>query len=206
MNAWRSLLAVLAAVITAGTFAHASPSGAVLQNLRGDVQYSTADAAPAQPLAPKTSTVLSEGDIVRTGNESLAAITFVDSSQVVMGNNSALKFLSFSNDQMAHARVALLNGEIRFTVNHPNGRPADYAFTTPIGQVVVRGTIGYIYADPVGVRVAIFAGHLPVAVEALDGSVYVVTAGQEIRMRWTSGKLAAKITPFTNGFEELGTP
>jgi hypothetical protein len=49
-----------------------------------------------------------------------------------------------------------------------------------------------------------------VHVTMLDGSQYDIHAGEKIWMRWTSGKLVAKITPITadeiKRFEELGPP
>ncbi len=214
MNAWRSLWAVPAAVIVAGTLAHASSSDSVFQNVRGDVHYLTADGAPAHALAPKAMVVLGDDDVAQTGTASMATILLVDSSRILMGSNSTLKLDTFSIAQIAHAHFVLFNGKMRFVVQHPAGARADYTFTTPTGEIGVRGTVGDIAADPVdGVRMNVYSTSdpaLPVHVTMLDGSQYDIGAGQKIWMRWTSGKLIAKVTPITSDeikrFEELGPP
>ncbi|HTV93583.1 MAG TPA: FecR family protein [Verrucomicrobiae bacterium] len=214
MNVWHSLWALPAAVIVAGTVALASPDNRTLQNLHGDVRYSTADGAPAQSLAPRALTVLNDDDVAQTGSASMAAITFADSSQILMGSNSTLKLDTFSIAEIAHAHVVLFDGKMRFKVQHPAGARADYTFTTPTGQIAVRGTVGDIAADPVdGVRMNVYSvsdPDLPVHVTMLDGSQYDIRAGEKIWMRWTSGKLVAKVTPITTAeiqrFEELGPP
>jgi ferric-dicitrate binding protein FerR (iron transport regulator) len=213
MNAWRSLWAVPAAVVVAGTWAHAS-SPSVLLNLHGDVHYLTADGAPARTLAPKASAVLNDDDVAKTGNASMASITVADSSQIIMASDSTLKLDTFSIAQIGHAHFVLFNGKMRFKVQHPAGARADYTFTTPTGEIAVRGTEGDIAADPVdGVRMNVYSisdPTLPVHVTMLDGSQYDIGAGQKIWMRWTSGKLIAKVTPITpdeiKRFEELGPP
>lgn len=215
MNAWRSLWAVPAAVIVAGTLANANASSpSLLQNLHGDVHYATADGAPGRALAPRASVTLSDDDVAQTGGASMAAIVLPDSSRIFMASDSTLKLDTFSAAQIARAHFVLFNGKMRFKVEHPAGARADYTFTTPTGQIAVRGTVGDIAADPVdGVRMNVYSVSdptLPVHVTMLDGSQYDIGAGQKIWMRWTSGKLIAKITPITpdeiKRFEELGPP
>ncbi len=213
MNSWRGLWAVPAAVIAAGALAHAS-SPSVLQNLHGEVRYATADGAPARSVAPLASVTLSDDDVAQTGGASMAAIVLADSSRIIMASESTLKLDTFTAAQVAQAHFVLFNGKMRFKVEHPAGARADYTFTTPTGQIGVRGTEGDIAADPVdGVRMNVYRVSdpaLPVHVTMLDGSQYDVRAGQKIWMRWTSGKLVAKITPITpdeiKRFEELGPP
>ena len=203
-----------AALVVAGTLARASTGSSVLQNLHGVVHYLTADGAPGRALAPKASAVLSDDDVAQTGTASIATITLADSSQIMMGSNSTLKLDTFSAAQVAQAHFVLFNGKMRFNVQHPAGARADYRFTTPTAQIAVRGTVGDIAADPVdGVRMNVYSTSdpaLPVHVSMLDGSQYDIGAGQKIWMRWTSGKLIAKVTPITpeeiKRFEELGPP
>jgi ferric-dicitrate binding protein FerR (iron transport regulator) len=214
MNAWRGFWAVPAAVIAAGALAIASPSTSVLENLHGVVQYLAASGAPARPLAPKASAAISDDDVAQTGSGSMAMITLADSSQITMASNSTLKLDTFSASQVARAHFVLFNGKMRFKVEHPAGARADYTFTTPTGEIAVRGTEGDIAVDPVdGVRMNVYRlseGALPVHVTMIDGSQYDIPAGQKIWMRWTSGKLIAKVTPITTDeikrFEELGPP
>jgi ferric-dicitrate binding protein FerR (iron transport regulator) len=214
MNVWRGLWVVPAAVIAAGALAYASAGNQVLQNLRGEVHYATADGAPARTLAPQALVVLGDDDVAQTGSASMAAITLADSSRIVMASDSTLKLDAFTMTQVAHAHFVLFNGKMRFKVQHPSGARADYTFTTPTAQIAVRGTEGDIAADPVdGVRMNVYSTSdpaLPVRVTMLDGSQYDIEAGQKIWMRWMSGKLIAKVTPITpeeiKRFEELGPP
>ena len=214
MNAWRSLGVLSAAVVVAIAPARAATTQ-VLQNLHGDVHYaSPGDGAARSALAPHASVVLNDDDVAETGSDSMAALTLADSSQIIMASNSVLKFDTFSLTHIAHAHVVIFNGKMRFKVNHPAGARADYTFTTTTGEIAVRGTEGDIAVDPVdGVRLNVYRlsdDTLPVHVTMIDGSQYDIPAGQKIWMRWTSGKLVAKVTPITpeeiKRFEELGPP
>jgi len=206
--------AILAsAVLTAAIPAGAAPDR-VLQNLHGDVRYLSADGAAARPLAPRATAALADDDVAQTGEASMAAITLADSSRIVLASDSVLKLDTFSQAQVAQAHFVLFSGKMRFYVEHPSGAHADYTFTTPTGQIGVRGTEGDIAVDPVdGVRLNVYRvsdSSLPVHVTMIDGESYDIAAGQKIWMRWTSGKLIAKVTPITPAeierFEELGPP
>jgi hypothetical protein len=185
-----------------------------LQNLHGSVSYVTGDGVPAHVLAPSASTVLADDDVARTGAASMAAIVMSDSSQILMASNSVLKLDTFSQTDIAHAHFVIFDGKMRFRVSHPAGARADFTFTTPTGQIGVRGTEGDIAVDPFdGVRMNVYHlsdPALPVHVTMIDGSTYDIGGGQKIWMRWTSGKLVARVTPLSKGelnrFSELGQP
>jgi hypothetical protein len=185
-----------------------------LQNLHGSVSYVTGDGVPAHVLPPSVSTVLADDDVARTGAASMAAITLGDSSQIFMASNSVLKLDTFSQTDIAHAHFVIFDGKVRFAVSHPAGAHADYTFTTPTGQIGVRGTIGDIAVDPFdGVRMNVYHlsdPALPVQVTMIDGSTYDIAGGHKIWMRWISGKLVARVTPLStdelNRFSELGQP
>jgi ferric-dicitrate binding protein FerR (iron transport regulator) len=186
----------------------------VLQNLHGSVSYVTGSGVPAHVLAPSASTTLADDDVARTGAASMASIVLPDSSQILMASDSVLKLDTFSQADVARAHFVVFEGKVRFRVVHPGGAHADYTFTTPTGQIGVRGTEGDIAVDPFdGVRMNVYHlsdPALPVHVAMIDGSSYDISGGQKIWMRWTSGKLIAKITPITadeiKRFEELGPP
>ncbi len=186
----------------------------VLQNLHGNVSWVTGDGGPAHALAPSAAAALVDDDVARTGPASMASIVLPDSSQILMGSASVLKLDTFSQTDVARAHFVLFEGKVRFRVVHPGGAHADFTFTTPTGQIGVRGTEGDIGVDPYdGVRMNVYRlsdPSLPVHVAMIDGSTYDISAGEKIWMRWTSGKLVAKITPITadeiKRFEELGPP
>jgi ferric-dicitrate binding protein FerR (iron transport regulator) len=186
----------------------------VLRNLHGVVSWVTGTGPPAISLAPTASTALADDDVARTGAASMAAIDLPDSSQILMASNSVLKLDTFSQTDVARAHFVVFEGKLRFRVVHPGGARADFTFTTPTGQIGVRGTEGDIAVDPFdGVRMNVYRlsdPALPVHVAMIDGSSYDISGGQKIWMRWISGKLIAKVTPITadeiKRFEELGPP
>ncbi|HTV91463.1 MAG TPA: FecR family protein [Verrucomicrobiae bacterium] len=185
-----------------------------LQNLHGSVSYVTGDGVPAHDLAPSASTVIADDDVARTGAASMASIVLGDSSQILMASNSVLKLDMFSQAEIAHAHFVVFAGKMRFRVLHPAGAHADYTFTTPTGQIGVRGTEGDIAVDPFdGVRMNVYHltdPALPVHVTMIDGSTYDIAGGHKIWMRWLSGKLVARVTALSKDeldrFSELGPP
>lgn len=209
----RSML-ILGALVALGPVPGAAAADRVLQNLHGTVSWVTSDNAPAHPIAPMAHVSLNDDDVAETGASSMGAITLPDSSRIVMASNSVLKLDTFSQAQVASAHFVLFYGKMRFTVEHPQGAKADYTFTTPTGEVAVRGTQGDISVDPLdGVRVNVYHlsdASLPVEIAMIDGSHYTVPGGQKIWMRWIGGKLIAKVTGLTkaelNRFSELGAP
>lgn len=200
--------------LAASTWRADASNDRILQNLHGRVSYITGTGPPARDLAPASATVLTDDDVARTGEASMASITLPDSSEIVMASNSVLKLDSFSQADVAHAHFVIFEGKMRFRVLHPAGAHADYTFTTPTGQIGVRGTEGDIAVDPFdGVRMNVYHltdPALPVHVTMIDGSTYDISGGQKIWMRWTSGKLVARVTALSkdevNRFSELGQP
>jgi hypothetical protein len=194
------------------------PAGAaddrVLQNLHGSVSWLTNDNAAPHQVAPSAAVVLSDDDVAETGANSMGQIALADSSRILIGSNSVLKLDSFSQEQVAKAHFVLFLGKMRFVVEHPAGAKANYTFTTPTGEIAVRGTQGDVSVDPLdGVRVNVYGlsdPALPVEIAMIDGSHYSVQGGQKIWMRWIDGKLIAKVTALTKAeldrFSEFGMP
>jgi hypothetical protein len=115
---------------------------------------------------------------------------------------------------VAKAHFVVAYGKLRFRVEHPAGAKADYTFTTPTGEVAVRGTDGDISVDPFdGVRVNVYHlsdAALPVHVAMINGLNFDIPAGQKIWMRWEKGQLVGKVLPLTpaeiDRFSEFGPP
>lgn len=208
------LFLLLSAVIALIPLPGAASADRVLQNVHGTVSWLTSDSAPARIVAPSAQISLGDDDVAETGASSMAAIALPDSSRIIMASNSVLKLDTFSQTQVAQAHFVLFSGKMRFTVEHPQGAKANYTFTTPTGEISVRGTQGDIAVDAVdGVRVNVYHlsdPSLPVEIAMIDGSHYTVPGGQKIWMRWTAGKLIAKVTNLSkaelNRFSELGAP
>lgn len=201
----------LGALVALMPVAGGAATDRILQNLHGIVTYQTNDGAQAHALARSAMTALADDDVAATGVASMGAITLPDSSKIVMASNSVLKLDTFSDDQVARAHFVIFNGKMRFSVEHSAGAKANYTFTTPTAEIAVRGTLGDISVDPLdGVRVNVYTASVPVEISMIDGEHYSVPMGQKIWMRWTSGKLIARVTPITQAeidrFAELGPP
>jgi ferric-dicitrate binding protein FerR (iron transport regulator) len=211
------LRALPAAAILAGVFAGAalaSQSDIQLQNLHGAVTYESYPTGEARDVAPNASVVVKDDDVAKTGDRSMAAVTLPDSSRVTLASNTAIKLDTFDAATVAKAHFVVAYGKLRFRVEHPAGAKADYTFTTPTGEIAVRGTEGDISVDPFdGVRVNVYRlsdATLPVHVSMINGSTFDIPAGQKIWMRWQSGTLVGKVLPLTQAeidrFSELGPP
>jgi hypothetical protein len=144
----------------------------------------------------------------------MGAIVLPDSSRVILGSNTALKLDAFDAAAAAQAHFVVAYGKLRFRVEHPAGAKANYTFTTPTGDIAVRGTDGDISADPFdGVRVNVYHlsdPALPVHVAMINGLSFDIPAGQKIWMRWEKGTLVGKVLPLTpaelDRFSEFGPP
>ncbi|MBV8491123.1 MAG: FecR domain-containing protein [Candidatus Eremiobacteraeota bacterium] len=212
----RSFWPAAAMVAIALGFAVPAVRGAdekLLQNVRGDVTYIAYPSGAAHPVAVAASLPLNDDDVAATGSASMGAIVLPDSSRIIMASNTTVKLDTFNaTDNSGHFVVA--NGKLRFRVDHPSGAKANYTFTTPTGQIGVRGTEGDISVDALdGVRVNVYHlsdASLPVTVNMIDGQTFSIPAGQKIWMRWQSGKLVGKVLPLTKAevdrFSELGAP
>ncbi|HUA08158.1 MAG TPA: FecR family protein [Candidatus Acidoferrales bacterium] len=205
-----SLLTVFLAAMP--LIASPADSDKTLQNQKGTVTYGTS-AQPTTPLAVKASTTLNDNDFAATGGNSLATITLPDSSQILMGSNSSVQMVSFSQTDMAHARFVVV-GKMRFTVNHPSGAQADYHFQTTTGEIAVRGTVGDILSNPTGgLQVNVYAvtnPALPVQVTLVNGQVFTLAAGQSLVATAAAGAVTASVTSVSQSlfspFSELGAP
>lgn len=207
------LLSVPLALAAVCTAVSADSENKSLVNLHGQVSFITYPDGESHAVAPNATIVLNDDDVAKTGAHSMGVIVLPDSSRVVLASDTAVKVDAFdAADHSAHFVVA--QGKMRFLVQHPQGAKANYTFTTPTGQIGVRGTEGDISVDPFdGVRVNVYSlsePGLPVKVDMLNGQQFEIPAGQKIWMRWQSGKLVGKVLPLTQAeidrFSELGPP
>jgi hypothetical protein len=205
------------AAILAGLFAAAAlaaPANIVLSNLRGAVTYVSYPSGDARDVPPNASTLVKDDDVAKTGDRSMAQIVLPDSSVVTLAGNTAIKLDTFDAATIAKAHFVVAYGKMRFNVRHPAGAKANFTFSTPTGEIAVRGTEGDISVDPFdGVRVNVYLlsdPALPVHVSMINGLSFDIPAGQKIWMRWESGTLVGKVLPLTQAeidrFSELGPP
>jgi ferric-dicitrate binding protein FerR (iron transport regulator) len=204
--------AVLAGICTVA--AVAAQSDILLTNVHGSVAYVAYPAGDSRDIAPNVDVVVKDDDLAKTGDRSMATITLPDSSKVILASNTAIKLDTFTQESVAHAHFVVAYGKLRFRVEHPAGAKANFTFSTPTGEIAVRGTEGDISVDPFdGVRVNVYHlsdPALPVHVSMINGLTFDIPAGQKIWMRWQSGTLVGKVLPLTQAeidrFSELGPP
>ena len=94
-----SLLAVLLAVLLAASVAAAADDVGRVKVTRGDVRIERA----GQTLPASVGMKLQEGDVIVTGRESSAGLTFNDDSLLSVGPDSALAIDRFAFDTTTHA-------------------------------------------------------------------------------------------------------
>jgi ferric-dicitrate binding protein FerR (iron transport regulator) len=207
----------LGAVLALSCALPASSAGdKMLTNMHGDVSYVLHANAQATRLAPSATVTLSDDDLAKTGDRSMGGIVLPDSSRIILASNTTIQMEAFDVNQFdaAKAHFVVAGGKLRFLVQHPKGAKADYTFTTPTGEIAVRGTEGDISVDPLdGVRVNVYhlsSPSLPVRVTMINGETFEIPAGQKIWMRWQDGTLIGKVLPLTKAeidrFSELGPP
>jgi ferric-dicitrate binding protein FerR (iron transport regulator) len=212
---WNWLVGCVIAAIGLSTSAPAiGAAEKLLYNMHGGVSYTTHADYVTSRLAPSASIALADDDVAKTGDRSMGAIVLPDSSRVIMASDTTVQMEAFDDVNTAKAHFVVAGGKLRFRVEHPQGAKADYTFTTPTGEVAVRGTEGDISVDPLdGVRVNVYHlsnPALPVEVKMIDGETFQIPGGQKIWMRWQKGTLIAKVLPLTKAeverFSELGPP
>jgi ferric-dicitrate binding protein FerR (iron transport regulator) len=204
--------AVLAAICTVA--AVAAQSDILLTNVHGSVAYVSYPSGDSRDIAPNANVVVKDDDVAKTGDRSMASVTLPDSSKVLLASNTAIKLDAFTQQSVAQAHFVVAYGKLRFRVEHPAGAKANFTFSTPTGEIAVRGTEGDISVDPFdGVRVNVYRlsdPALPVHVNMINGLTFDIPAGQKIWMRWQSGTLVGKVLPLTQAeidrFSELGPP
>lgn len=170
-----------------------------LENVRGTVSLDKGPGTAAQPVAVNASVSIADNDFAVTGGvvngaPSQGAIELPDSTRILIGQSTRVQMRQFDQQpNLTTARFIILNGKIRFAVQHPGGAKANYTFQTSTGQIAVRGTEGDIWApQPGALQVNVYQltdPNLPVEVTLNDGTVYKLHAGQTL----TVGILGAAV-------------
>ena len=201
----------LVALICAGAcqrFHHRLDPDKELQNSKGSVSYQLPSGQP-RVLAPNASVVLEDRDFAITGAESLATVGLPDSSRVLVGSESKVQLAAFNQAEGTTAKFVVVNGKVRFVVQHPAGAKADYTFTTPTGTVSVRGTEGDIDINGNTLQVNVYEvcdATLPVKVVTRDGQSYTLTPGQSLVANFVNGIVQAKVQQLTQGMIDQFSP
>lgn len=227
MKALASVVLVFAVCISMVQSSSAAGPDKQLSNVRGDVSVQSGTAAP-QPVAKDASVSISDQDFAVTGGivggvPSQGAITLADSSRILIGHDTRVQMVSFDNIANVNtAKFILVNGKLRFVVQHPAGAKANYTFTTPTGQIAVRGTVGDIATSPTQLQVNVYQltnPALPVQVTMNSGQVFTLAAGQTLTVSFAGAAVAgtssstsanSSVTSTTqtqtSEFSEFGSP
>jgi FecR protein len=196
----RLVAAALFAVTALAAMPASSAEDKSLQNVKGSVSYQAPKAAVVR-IATSASVTLADEDTAITGTESLAALNFPDSSQVLVGAESRVQLASFNETQVANAKFVIYVGKVRFAVRHPQGAKANYTFTTSTGTIAVRGTQGDVEYDQNGaLHVNVYElcdKNNPVVITTKNGQRYTLIAGQSLVAQLVNGIVHAEVQQLT---------
>jgi hypothetical protein len=145
------------------------PVNAKIVSLKGKVEaINTAGASRDLD----TNAAVSEGETLRTGDNSTAILQFVDGSQAFVLANSKMtltQLRAYTTTGMVDTRMKLDAGRIETAVKPLIGGGARYEIQTPATQIGVRGTNFRVAADPSFGRTEVIEGK--VATEAASQHV-----------------------------------
>lgn len=183
-----------------------------LQNVKGSVSYTIGDMS--RFLAPRSQVALDDNAWAVTGSNSMGAIIMPDSSRVIVGADTKVRLVSFSQTAVANAKFYILSGTVRFKVEHPQGSRANYTFQTPTAQIAVRGTQGDIVSDANGnLQINVYSlsnPSLPVQVTLGNGQVFTLAAGQSLTIGTIGGVISGTVSTVTQStfqpFSQFGAP
>lgn len=200
MKAPASVVLVLA-VCLATIVPSSAAADKTLSNVRGTVSLDQGAGTAAQPVAVNASVAIADNDFAVTGGvvngvPSQGAIQLPDSTRILVGQSTRVQMKAFDQQpNLTTANFIILNGKLRFAVQHPGGAKANYTFQTSTGQIAVRGTEGDIWApQPGALQVNVYEvtdPNLPVEVTLNDGKVYKLSAGQTLSVGIVGALIAA---------------
>jgi hypothetical protein len=130
-------------------------------------------------------------EVVRTGEDSLAQLLFLDATSLSVGARSEVKldrFVYNPNRKAGNVVIEASRGAFRFVSG--SQAPTNYTIKTPLATIGVRGTIVDGYITLSGVQIMVWEGEAFVtafgATYALGPgqAVFVSASGQVSQMQW----------------------
>jgi ferric-dicitrate binding protein FerR (iron transport regulator) len=103
-------------------------------------------------------------EVVRTGDDSLAQLLFLDATSLSVGARSEVKldrFVYNPDRKTGNMVVEASRGAFRFVSG--SQAPTNYTIKTPLATIGVRGTIVDGYITSAGVQIVVWEGHALVA-------------------------------------------
>lgn len=127
----------------------ASDGDKQLARVAGTVQYQAGTDAAYHAVFGRID--LADDAVAVTLAQSRAQLVLPDSSAIDIGATTRVRLGAFNAADTANPNVVVLElGTLHFTIRHPAGGRANYLFKTPISQIAVRGTEGYLVTGPSG--------------------------------------------------------
>lgn len=121
-----------------------SKSVAVLQKVVKDVEHQKIQTDSWEEA--KRGMLLNDGHSIRTGNRSLALVTFLDKSLLRVRENTIVKIFSNIEGTKQNKNTQIEQGVVNFDVTEQQDE--EFRFTTPTGLASIRGTSGYFEVIP----------------------------------------------------------
>jgi FecR-like protein len=200
MKAFASVVLVVAVCLST-VIPSSAAADKTLENVRGIVSLDNGPGTTTQPVAVNAGVAIADNEYAVTGgvvngHPSQGAILLPDSTRILIGQSTRVQMKQFERQpNLTTANFIILNGKIRFAVQHPGGAKANYTFQTSTGQIAVRGTEGDIWApQPGALQVNVYEltdPNLPVEVTLNDGKVYKLHAGQTLTVGILGAAVAA---------------
>lgn len=166
----RVVLVVMIGAAALSTTAQTDGEGtAVLVPVQGMVQVRPGtDAATGDWQTLTASQSVSQGDIIRTGSQAVAELTFLEDVRVEILPNSLMTISAFTygpeaRDPAYEITVGVLAGDTLHTIAQPLTAGQRYTVRTPSSAIDVHGTVFWVSTYPMGES----------QVRVLDGSVTV---------------------------------
>jgi hypothetical protein len=169
-------VALFGAVLSCGSAALAQQRIGSAVSVSNQVEI--ARGAAASPLSAGGNVHLNE--LVRTGDNSLARLAFLDDTNLSIGPRAQVRLDRFVYNPAGGAGsvvVRATQGAMRFVTG--SQRPQNYLIQTPIASIAVRGTVFDLYVQGDRIVVTLVSG--TIVVTPIGGApIVVATPGQSL--------------------------
>jgi hypothetical protein len=113
----------------------------ILFNDKGTVNLQRSGQANNVPVSPGKGEIIGTGDIIQTGNDSLAHLEFSDGSLINIQANTSFQIKTLVTEGNKNRSIfKIVLGTISVFVNKITGKEQDYEVETPTSVASVRGT------------------------------------------------------------------
>ena len=171
----KALIAILfggltaASTLTAGVPPAPDPTVALLSKI---IQAVSKQAVGKEWATAKRGETLASGDKVKTGEQSLAIIKFMDNSLVRLREQSELTVTGKLSGESFSKSIDLSSGSVGFHVQKQNP-DEEFRFTSPTSVASIRGTAGLFACSTTGDTLVTIDGEVTLTSKSTSQSVTV---------------------------------